>query len=61
MTNVFNKISTEASINKNDALGLLSDSIDTIELLSVAYKLRKKYFDKAVRIHILNNIIVILY
>lgn len=55
MTNVFNKILTEASINKNDALSLLSDSIDTIELLSVAYKLRKKYFDKAVRIHILNN------
>lgn len=49
------KISSESLLNKTEALHLISEKIDTIELLSATYPLRKKYFGKAVRIHILNN------
>ena len=48
-------ILSEQPINSTIALDLLSNDIDTIELLSCAYSLRKKYFKKSVRIHILNN------
>ena len=53
--NLFNKISSEKTLTKCDGIELLSNKIDVIELLSATYALRKKYFDKAVRIHILNN------
>ncbi len=49
------KILSESRLSKREALQLISEEIDTIELLSVTYPLRKKYFNKAVRIHILNN------
>ena len=48
-------ILSEMPIDSTDALQLLSSETDVIELLSTAYVLRKKYFNKAVRIHILNN------
>ncbi|MEK9726694.1 MAG: biotin synthase BioB [Candidatus Margulisiibacteriota bacterium] len=52
---ISNRISTEQKITKNEALYLLSEKVDAIDLLSLAYPLRKKYYDKSVRIHILNN------
>ena len=55
MNSIIKKIKTEASLSNEEALSLLSSDIDTIELLSAAYVPRKKYFEKDVRIHILNN------
>ncbi len=55
MNSIFGDILKEKNLTKSQALYLISDKIDMIESMSVSYKLRKKYFDKAVRIHILNN------
>ena len=52
---IFQKIKEETLLTKNEALELLSDNTDVVELLSTTYPLRKKYFEKDVRIHILNN------
>ncbi len=49
------KITSELPLTRSDALTLINDTTDMIELLSLTYPLRKKYFQKAVRIHILNN------
>ena len=54
-SNLLLKIEQEQPVDKDTAIALLSDDIDTIDLLSTAYKLRKKYYSKSVRIHILNN------
>ena len=40
-------ILSEMPIDSTDALQLLSSETDVIELLSTAYVLRKKYFNKA--------------
>ena len=42
-SNLLSKIEQEQSLDKEAALVLLSENIDTIDLLSTAYKLRKKY------------------
>ena len=51
----FTAILNEDLVSKETALDLISNKTDAIELLSAAYVLRKKYYNKAVRIHILNN------
>ena len=53
--NNFTAILNEDLVSKETALDLISNKTDAIELLSAAYVLRKKYYNKAVRIHILNN------
>ena len=52
---LFSAIQAETPLSIDDAVTLLSDKVDTIELLHHAYALRKKYYGKAVRVHILNN------
>lgn len=52
---ILEKIRFEKPLSKNDGRQLLSNETDMIELLSVTYSLRKKYYNKAVRIHVLNN------
>jgi biotin synthase len=54
-TSILTTAINERLITKADAMSLLSDASDTIELLHAAYALRKKYYSKSVRIHILNN------
>ena len=49
------KISSESLLSKADGMRILSQDTDMLELLCTTYPLRKKYFNKAVRIHILNN------
>lgn len=43
---LFEKILTERSLTKADALKLLSTETDMVELLSATYPVRKKYFQK---------------
>ena len=52
---LFEKILAETPLTKAEAISLLSNETDMVELLSTTYTLRKKYFQKNVRIHILNN------
>ncbi len=54
-TTLLQKIAAEDSLTTTDGLRILSQDTDMLELLCATYPLRKKYFNKAVRIHILNN------
>lgn len=42
-------------LGKSEALALLDPKVDLLKLVDAAYQLRKHYYDKKVRIHILNN------
>ena len=52
---IIRRATEEAPIQPDEALWLLSSESDAIEMLSGAYELRKKYYGKTVRIHVLNN------
>jgi len=42
-------------LSKDEAVALFNPEIELLDLVNAAYKLRKTYFQKKVRIHILNN------
>jgi biotin synthase len=55
MSRILHQISNETPITREAATDILSHETDMISLLSAVYPLRKKYYNKQVRIHILNN------
>lgn len=55
LQNLSQSILEGKKLSKEEALALLSPEVDLLPLVDAAYTLRKHYFDKKVRIHILNN------